>query len=98
MTALHTPIRYPTGFHLTIMSCIKPIKDQLIISNLIYKLNNVNICLGLDTQELSGKLTIHVTTKTENEVFLINPFQSNVLVRSTDCIMLIDKCSTIHEK
>ena len=49
------------------------------------------------------KLTYHVISKTRNdktekEPFPINSFQSNVVVRSTDCIMLIDKCSPICEK
>ena len=75
----------------------------MTISNLIYKLNNVNICLGIHTRELSAKLTYHVIPKTRNdqtedEAFAINPFQSNVVVRSTDCSMLIDKCSTICKK
>ena len=83
-------------------TCKRSVKN-ITIPNLIYKLNNVNICLGIDTRELSGKLTYHVILKTpndqtEDEAFPINPFQSTVVVRSTACIMLIDKCSTICEK
>ena len=82
--------------------CKRSVKN-MAISNLIDKLNNVNICLGIDTRELSGKLNYHVIHKTcndqtEDEAFLINIFQSNVVVSWTDCIMLIDKCSTSCEK
>ena len=83
-------------------TCKISIKN-ITISNLIFELNNVNICIGIDTRELPGKRTYHVIPKTRNdqkkdEVFPINPFQSNVVVRLTDCTMLIDKCSTICEK
>ena len=47
-------------------TCKRSVKN-ITISNLIYKLNNVNICLGIDTRELSGKLTYHVIPKTHSD-------------------------------
>ena len=67
-----------TEDHELYKTCKRSVKN-ITISNLIYKLNNVNICLGIETQELSGKPTYHVFLKTRNrqtegEVFPINPF------------------------
>ena len=47
-------------------TCKRSVKN-ITISDLIYKLNNVNICLGIDTRELSGKLTYHVIPKTRKD-------------------------------
>ena len=74
-----------TEDHELYKTCKRSVKN-ITISNLIYKLNNVNICLGIETRELSRKLTYHVILKTrndqtDNEVFPINPFQSNVVVK-----------------
>ena len=47
-------------------TCKRSVKN-ITISILIYKLNNVNTCLGIETRELSGKLTYHVILNTRND-------------------------------
>ena len=51
--------------HKLYKTCKRSIKN-MTISNLIYKLKNVNIYLGTDTRELTGKLTDQVILKIRN--------------------------------
>ena len=63
MTALHAPFRYSASFCVRIMSCIKPVKDQLKHK------------IGKFTYHVIPKTR---NDEAEDELFSINPFSVNV--------------------